>query len=121
VLLKLIVTLLTLQAVVHADSKWKKAWLASVAFHAAGSAFDAFTSYHRGPYETNPILGDANGQFGNKAVTIKLASFAGVTLAQWSFVRKRPRLAQFCVPINVALGGTYFYLGRHNQAFLKNH
>jgi hypothetical protein len=90
VLLKLIVTLLTLQALVpvleagensrfdsHTDSIWKKAWLASVVFHGAGSAFDAFTSYHRGPYETNPILAARGVTPDNSAAAIRESMVPG--------------------------------------------
>lgn len=106
---------------VEVDSHWKAAWEASVAFHGAVTAFDAYTSYHRGPYESNALLRDANGQFGNKAVLIKAGSFAAISTVQWCVVRKWPQATKFFVPVNAALGGTYLYLGHHNQQFLKTH
>jgi hypothetical protein len=103
------------------DSRWEAAWKASCAFHGAGSAFDAYTSYHRGPYESNALLRDANGQFGNNAVLIKAGSFAAISTVQWAVVRKWPQATKFFIPVNAVLGGTYFYLGRRNQQFLKTH
>jgi hypothetical protein len=106
---------------VEVDWRWKAAWEASCAFHGAGSAFDGYNSYHRGPYESNVLLRDANGQFGNKALLIKAGSFAAITAVQWVVVRKWPHAMKFFVPVNAALGGTYFYLGYRNQQFLKTH
>jgi hypothetical protein len=103
------------------NSRWKAAWEASCAFHGAGSAFDAYTSYHRGPYESNALLRDANGQFGNKAVLIKTGSFAGISALQWVVVRKWPQAVKYFIPVNAVLGGMYFYLGHQNQQFLKTH
>lgn len=104
---------------VEVDSRWIAAWKASVAFHGAGTAFDAYTSYHRGPYESNVLLRDANGQFGNKAVLIKTVSFAAISAAQWVVVHKWPQATKLFIPLNALLGGTYFYLGHSNQQFLK--
>ena len=102
------------------DVRWKAAWQASVAFHAAGSAVDGFSSYHRGPYESNSFLRDADGQFGNKATMIKFVSFAGITAVQAFFVHKWPESAKYFVPVNAILGGRYFYAAHQNQQFLKN-
>jgi hypothetical protein len=106
---------------VKVRSRWITAWEASVAFHGAGSAFDAFTSYHRGPYESNVLLSDPNGQFGNKAVMIKMGAFGAITAAQWVVVRKWPHTAKFFVPFNAGMGGMYFLIGRHNQQIVQGH
>jgi len=103
---------------VEVDSRWIAAWKASVAFHGAGTAFDAYSSYNRGPYESNVLLRDANGQFGNKAVLLKVVSFAALSAAQWVVVRKWPQATKAFIPLNAALGGMYFYLGHRNQQFL---
>ena len=102
------------------DARWKAAWQTSVAFHGAGSAFDAYTSYHRGPYESNSFLRDADGQFGNKASMIKAVSFVGITALQSFCVHKWPQSAKYFIPANAILGGRYFYAGYQNQQFLKN-
>ena len=94
-------------------------WKASCAFHGAGSAFDGYTSYHRGPYESNVLLRDANGQFGNKAVMIKTGSFAAISALQWIVMRKWPQATKFFIPTNAAMGGMYFYLGHRNQQLVQ--
>ena len=103
------------------STAWKTAWLASVAFHGAGTAYDAYTSYHRGPYESSALLRSSDGEFGNKAIVIKTATFVGFTAAQWLIVRKWPRMTKLFVPVNTFLGITYVHAGRHNVEFLATH
>lgn len=103
------------------DSRWTAIWAASVAFEGSGSAFDAYTSYHRGPYESNALLRDSDGQFGNKAVAIKAGLFTGITAGQWLVIHKWPKTAKLFSPINAALGILYLRDGFHNQAFLSTH
>lgn len=100
------------------STAWKAAWWGSLAFHGAGTAFDSYTSYHQGPYESSALLRDSDGQFGNKAIVIKTVTFGGLAAAQWLIVRKWPKMTKLFIPFNTFLGITYVHDGIHNQAFL---
>jgi hypothetical protein len=101
-----------------ASRVWKAAWMASLAFEGAGTAFDSYTSYHNGPYESSALLRGSDGQFGNKAIAIKAVTFVGFGAAEWLLVRKWPKTAKLFIPINAFLGATYIYDGVHNLQFL---
>ena len=109
------------------DLKWRKIWLASIAVHGAGTAFDAYSSYHRGPYELNSFLADSNKQFGNKAVMIKAGMFAGAAALEFILLRlaahRDTRLARTLTKTfaicNFSAGATYFSAGAHNHAVLS--
>lgn len=104
------------------EDKWHAAWLASIAIHGAATAFDAYSSYHRGPYEANSLLADSNGQFGNKAVAMKAGIFGASTLVQFTLIRWANRhdthlartLTKTFTIVNVSAGGTYMAAGMHN-------
>ncbi len=103
------------------SSRWKAIWVGSVALEGIGSAFDGYTSYHRGPYESDALLRDSDGQFGTKGVIVKAAFFAGFTAGQWLIIHKWPKTAKLFAPANAALSGLYFRAGFQNEAFLSSH
>ena len=111
------------------DLKWRRIWLASIAVHGAGTAFDAYSSYHRGPYELNSFLADSDKQFGNKAVMIKGGMFAGTVALEFILLRlaahRDTRLARTLTKTfaicNFSAGATYFSAGAHNYAVLSKH
>ncbi len=113
----------------RSDLKWRKFWLASIAVHGAGTAFDAYSSYHRGPYELNSFLADSNKQFGNKAVMIKAGMFAGAAALEFILLRlaahRDTRLARTLTKTfaicNFSAAATYFSAGAHNHAVLSKH
>jgi hypothetical protein len=100
---------------------WKAAWIGSLAFEAAGTAYDSYTSYHQGPYESSALLRSSDGQFGNRAIVIKTVTFAGFAAAQWLVVRKWPKMTKMFIPVNTFLGIEYLRAGVHNEQFLAAH
>ena len=109
------------------DLTWRKIWLSSIAVHGAGTAFDAYSSYYRGPYEPNSFLADSDKQFGNKAVMIKAGMFAGTSALEFLLLRVAARydsrltrtLTKTFATCNFSAGATYFSAGAHNFAVLS--
>jgi hypothetical protein len=86
-------------------------WYGSMAAVAAGSAFDAASSWHK--QEANGLLASGNGTFGGKAVGIKLGLLAGTLLPQ-ILLRKNKDLRTGFTLANLAEAGIFTGVGAHN-------
>lgn len=102
-------------------------WVASVVAHGAGTAFDAYASYHRGPYEANSFLADPNGQFGNRALGVKIGIFAGVSALEYALIRWTSHrdsalahaLTKTFTVVNFSGGAAYLASGTRNLTIIK--
>jgi hypothetical protein len=69
---------------------------------AAGSTADAVSSWHM--QEANPALRSANGQFGSKAVSIKLGAMGGIVALEYALRRHKGAMRTSAVTNFTAAG-----------------
>jgi hypothetical protein len=86
-------------------------WYSSMVAVAAGSAFDAASSWHK--QEANGLLASGNGTFGGKAAAIKVGLLAGTLLPQ-ILLRKNKDLRTGFTLANLAEAGIFTGVGIHN-------
>ncbi len=86
-------------------------WLTSIAAMTAGSAADAFSSWHK--QEANGLLASSNGTFGAKGVAVKAGIGAAVLVPQIIFRKRRDWHTAFAVS-NFAEAGIYAGVTAHN-------
>lgn len=86
-------------------------WMTSIAAMAAGTAADAYSSWHK--RESNSLLASSNGTFGEKGVAIKAGIAAGVLTPQILFRKHRDWHLAFAVS-NFAEAGIFAGATVHN-------
>jgi hypothetical protein len=91
-----------------------KSWKISLAPLIASQALDVSSSY--GMRELNPLLADANGGFGMKAVSIKLGVTGALVGAEYLIVKKYPRSARVISKLNWTAGIVTAGFAAHNYA-----
>jgi hypothetical protein len=69
------------------EKRMRLIWIASIAAMTAGTALDAYSSWHK--QEGNSFLASSNGTFGGKAAGIKAGIAAGVLTPQIIFRKRR--------------------------------
>jgi len=89
----------------------RRLWIASIAAMTAGTAADAYSSWHK--QESNSILASSNGTFGAKGVSVKAAIAGGVLLPQIIFRRHRDWQLPFALS-NFAEAGIFAGAAAHN-------
>jgi hypothetical protein len=88
-------------------------WKASVVALAAASAVDAHSSW--GKREANPILANADGRFGGRAIAIKAAITGAALGMQWMLVKRGgPRATRVAAIGNTVMAGYYAHVAIHN-------
>jgi hypothetical protein len=98
--------------VLHDQAVWKRRWALSLAPLVVSQALDANSSWsHR---EANPLLANANGEFGAKAMGMKSGAVAGAICVEYLLVRKYPRSAKFFSIVNFASAGATSSFAIHN-------
>lgn len=85
---------------------------AALVVHAAGSAFDAYTSWQH--LEGNRLLRSPDARFGIRAVALKAGLFGVTALATELVARRSPRAREVLAWVNVGAGGFYGALGVRN-------
>jgi hypothetical protein len=88
-------------------------WLTSIAAMTAGTAADAYSSWHK--QESNGILASSNGTFGAKGVALKAGIASGVLIPQIIFRHRRDWHLAFAVS-NFAEAGIFAGATAHNLA-----
>ena len=78
----------------------------------ASQVLDITSSYGR--RELNPLLADANGGFGMKAVGIKASTAGAAILVEYLLMKKYPRSARFFSIVNFADAGVTAGFAAHN-------
>ena len=89
-----------------------KLWKASLVALAAATAVDAASSWNRP--EANPVLRNANGQFGVQGVGIKIALAGSVAVAQYVLARKGPHGERAAIVMNLTTAGVFGAAAVHN-------
>jgi hypothetical protein len=91
-------------------------WLTSIAAMTAGTAADAYSSWHK--QESNSLLASSNGTFGAKGVTIKAGIGAAVLVPQIIFRRRHDWHTAFAIS-NFAEAGIFAGVTAHNLTVNK--
>lgn len=81
---------------------WWRAHLADSALHLGATSLDMASSWGRP--ELNPLLRSADGRFGARGLTVKLAVFGGVELVKWRIARRHGKFARV---LSLAPAGAY--------------
>jgi len=99
-----------------AERKW---FYRSVIAHGAGTAADAWSSWHQP--EATSLLRDSHGQFSAKGAMIKAGFFAGTTAAEYMVLRSySPKwLVRTFTVVNYALGAEYSAVAIHNRVMIN--
>ena len=98
------------------DRKW---FYRSVMAHGAGTAADAWSSWHQP--EATSLLRDSKGQFSAKGAFIKAGFFAGTTAAEYAILKNySPKwLVRTFTVVNYALGAEYSAVSIHNRIMIN--
>ena len=83
-----------------AEQRAYRNWKLSLLPVFASQTLDVTSSYGR--RELNPLLGDANGRFGGKAVGIKFGTTAAIVAVEYLIIRKHPKAARVLSKLNWA-------------------
>jgi hypothetical protein len=80
-------------------------WVASSIALLAATSADMASSWGR--YEANPMLRSADGRFGVRGASIKLAMAGAIIVPQMFFMRRSPRWQRLFTIANFAQAGLY--------------
>ncbi len=95
------------------EQHMRRIWIASIAAMTAGTAADAYSSWHK--RESNSLLASADGTFGAKGVAIKAGIASGVLVPQILFRKHRDWHLAFAAS-NFAEAGIFAAATAHNVA-----
>ena len=95
------------------EHKMRLLWIASIGAMTAGTAADAYSSWHK--QESNGILASSNGTFGAKGVAIKCGIASAVLVPQIIFRRHRDWHLAFAAS-NFTEAGIFAGVTAHNLA-----
>ena len=93
------------------ERRMRQIWIASMIAMAAGTAVDAYSSWHK--QEGNSLLASSNGTFGGKGVAIKAGIAAGVLTPQLIFRKHHDWHLAFAIS-NFAEAGIFAGAAAHN-------
>jgi hypothetical protein len=99
---------------VQAETKSHKLWRISAIVLASASIADASTSWNQ--REGNPLLRNANGQFGGKAFAIKGALVGSTLLSQYMFMKKKPEMEKVNTTVNFGAAAIFGAVAAHNMS-----
>lgn len=88
---------------------WWRAHLADSGIHLAATSLDMASSWGRP--ELNPLLRSADGRFGARGLTVKLAVFGGVEVIKWRIARRHGKFARV---LSLAPAGAYGTVAARN-------
>ena len=95
------------------EQKMRRIWIASIAAMTAGSAADAYSSWHK--QESNGLLASSNGTFGAKGVALK-AGIASAVLVPQILLRKHRDWHTAFAASNFLEAGIFAGATAHNLA-----